>query len=70
MLIAHTMEDFPVPNGLEEGNVGGDLFGQGERYYLTSDQRGLLDQQVSTESNDNNGASKKSIIDRFLDIFK
>jgi hypothetical protein len=69
---SYAMEEFPVPDGLEEVNVGGDLFGHGERYYLTHDQRGLLDQEVTAASqeNHNNGSAQKSIVDRFFDIFR
>ncbi|HEY0256394.1 MAG TPA: penicillin-binding transpeptidase domain-containing protein, partial [Candidatus Methylacidiphilales bacterium] len=67
---AYPMEEFPIPDGLQEVGVGGGLFGRDERYYLTSDQRGLLDQQVTTSPGENNAPEKKSIIDRFFDIFR
>jgi penicillin-binding protein 1A len=66
----YSMEEFPVPEGLEEVNVGGGLFGRGERYYLTPEQRGLLDQEVTSTPGENNGPERKSIIDRFFDIFR
>jgi len=59
--------DFPVPPGLTAVNVGGDFFGHGERYYLTQQQRGLLDHEPESEENRTAG---RSIIDRFLDIFR
>jgi penicillin-binding protein 1A len=67
---SYSMEEFPVPEGLEEVNTGGGLFGKGERYYLTPDQRGLLDQEATSPPGENNGPERKSIIDRFFDIFR
>jgi penicillin-binding protein 1A len=63
--------DFPVPSGLAAVNVGGNFFGRSERYYLMPGQRALLDQEPtsSTAGQDDNGP-RKSIIDRFLDIFR
>jgi len=67
----YPMEEFPVPDGLEEVSVGGGLFGQGERYYLTSEQKPLLDQEQPTNSpEENNGTPGRSIIDHILDIFR
>ena len=66
----YPMEEFPVPDGLEEVDTGGGLFGHGERYYLTADQKGLLDQEVTSSPEENNAPGKRSIIDRFFDIFR
>ena len=63
--------DFPVPGGLMTMNVGGGFFGRGERYYLTEQQRGLLDEEPSSSTTHDNGAPHgRSIIDRFMDIFR
>jgi penicillin-binding protein 1A len=64
--------DFPVPNGLNVVSVGGGFFGHGERYYLTSSQRALLDQDANTptEDDDNRPRSTKGFFDHFLDIFR
>jgi penicillin-binding protein 1A len=68
---AYPAADFPVPDGLVALNVGGGLFGHGERYYLTPSQRALLDEEPSeSQSRDNNGQGGRSIIDRFFDIFR
>ncbi|MCE0498568.1 MAG: transglycosylase domain-containing protein [Methylacidiphilales bacterium] len=66
----YAMDDFPVPDGLEEVSVGGGLFARGERYYLTSDQRGLLDQEQATSPQEEPAQDVRSVIDRFLDIFR
>jgi len=69
----YPMAEFPVPNGLEAVSVGGGFFGHGERYYLTPEQRALLDQEpnLPTAANENSTApAGKSIVDRFLDIFR
>lgn len=70
----YSMTDFPVPNGLAAVNVGGGFFGHGERYYLTPGQRALLDQEPASPTAQDDGndhpAAGKSIIDRFLDIFR
>jgi penicillin-binding protein 1A len=63
--------DFPIPPGLQETNVGGGLFGHGERYYLTSQQVAQLDQEPSSNDDDNGRASSgRNIFDRILDIFR
>jgi penicillin-binding protein 1A len=73
---AYQMVDFPVPPGLMAVNVGGNFFGHGERYFLTQQQRGLLDRDPDEEagpgqdSNANRGQGGRSIVDRFLDIFR
>jgi penicillin-binding protein 1A len=68
---SYPMADFPVPGGLAEVNVGGGLFGHGERYYLTPGQRALLDGGPSSPTaEDDDNAPRKNIIDRFLDIFR
>jgi hypothetical protein len=64
------MQEFTVPSGLEVVDVGGGFFNHGERYYLRPDQRALLDQEAATAPEENNSTSGKSIIDRFLDIFR
>ena len=45
----YPMQPFPVPGGLEAVSMGGGFFGRGERYYLTPDQRHLLDEEVPSE---------------------
>ena len=66
---SYPMNDFPVPQGLEAVNVGGGLFGHGERYYLTSDQRRLLDEEPSSpEAEDSN--HHRNFFDHVLDIFR
>jgi penicillin-binding protein 1A len=68
----YPMAEFPVPNGLAAVSVGGGFFGRGERYYLTPGQRALLDQEPNlptAEVNDHAPAGR-SIIDRFMDIFR
>jgi penicillin-binding protein 1A len=63
--------DFPVPGGLVALSVGGNFFGHGERYYLTPGQRALLDSEpVSSSAGEDDNGPGKSIIDRFLDIFR
>jgi penicillin-binding protein 1A len=64
---AYAMDDFPVPEGLAEVNVGGGMFGHGERYYLTPDQRPLLDQEVNEPDERPSGGN---FFQRFLDIFR
>jgi penicillin-binding protein 1A len=64
----YPMSDFPVPDGLEEVNAGGGLFGRGERYYVTADQRDLLNQDVS--SPDDNGGRGQNIFQKFFDLFR
>lgn len=66
----YAMDDFPVPDGLEEVKVGGGLFGEGERYYLTPEQKGLLDQQVTSMPEENRAPEKKGFFDHILDIFR
>jgi penicillin-binding protein 1A len=66
---SYPMNDFPVPPGLAALNVGGGLFGHGERYYLTDDQRRLLDEEPSTpEAEDSN--HHRNFFDHLLDIFR
>jgi penicillin-binding protein 1A len=65
----YPMDDFPVPPDLQALNVGGGLFGHGERYYLTEDQRRLLDGGPSLpEADDNN--HHRNFFDHLLDIFR
>jgi penicillin-binding protein 1A len=67
----YPMEDFPVPDGLQAVNVGGGLFGQGERYYLTAEQRSELDEQPTGSTGENNNTpGGQSIFDKFLNIFR
>jgi penicillin-binding protein 1A len=61
---SYAMEDFPVPPGLVEVNAGG------ERYYLTPDQRGLLNQEVTEPDQDNGASPGGNIFQRFLNIFR
>jgi penicillin-binding protein 1A len=65
----YPMNDFPVPNGLSEVNVGGGMFGHGERYYLTADQRSLLDQGVN-EPDQENQPPGGNFFQHLLDIFR
>ena len=65
---SYQMIDFPVPPGLSAVNVDGGFFGHGERYYLTPEQRRLLDESPSLPTAANNHG--KSLLDHFLDIFR
>ena len=69
---AYRMDPFPVPPGLERVDVGGSLFGQGgEPYYLTPEQRSLLNEEpVETGGDNEDHPSGKNIIDKILDIFR
>jgi penicillin-binding protein 1A len=69
---SYPMTEFPVPDGLERFSVGGDFFGHGENYYLTTQQRSLLNQEVSSQPSDenNNPSGQPSLLDRFLNIFR
>jgi penicillin-binding protein 1A len=68
---SYSMIDFPVPPGLAAVNVGGGFFGHGERYYLTQQQRALLDQEpTATDAGEPNRRGGRNIFDRFLDIFR
>jgi penicillin-binding protein 1A len=64
---AYAMQEFPVPEGLEAVESGGGLFGHGQRYYLTADQRSLLDQEPGQPDN---GPSLGGIVDKILSIFR
>jgi len=67
----YPMAEFPVPAGLQMTEIGGGFFSHGERYYLTPEQRGLLDQNAPSAPGENQPqAQGRSIIDRFLDIFR
>jgi penicillin-binding protein 1A len=66
----YAMQEFTVPSGLEVVDVGGGFFSHAERYYLRPDQRSLLDQEAATAPEQNNAPPGKSLIDRFLDIFR
>ena len=69
---SYPMEDFPVPAGLETLNVDGGLFGHGERYYLTSSQRALLDREpdASSPAMGDDGEPRRNIFESFLNLFK
>ncbi len=63
--------DFPIPYGLTSVNFGGGFFSRGERYYLTAQQRALLDQEPSSSTDpDDTRPSGRNIFDRFLDLFR
>jgi penicillin-binding protein 1A len=68
MTASYPMNDFPVPSGLSMVSVGGGLFGRGERYYLTPEQRGLLNGEPSLpgEAQEHH----KGFFDQLLDIFR
>jgi len=69
---AYPAADFPIPNGLTAVSVGGGFFGRGERYYLTPEQRALLDQEpnLPTAGDNDHPHAGKSILDSILDIFR
>jgi penicillin-binding protein 1A len=69
---AYPAADFPVPNGLTALSVGGGFFGHGERYYLTPEQRALLDEEPNLPTAEDNGHAPhgRSIIDSFLNLFR
>ncbi|HUB67299.1 MAG TPA: transglycosylase domain-containing protein [Candidatus Methylacidiphilales bacterium] len=66
----YPMKDFPAPDGLQEVSVGGSLFSRGERYYLTADQRGLLEQEQAAAPQEDQPPDARSVIDHILDIFR
>lgn len=69
----YPMAEFPVPSSLQAVTIGGDIFGRGERYYLTSQQRALLNQSQPTEAiGDGNSGQPddRNVIQRFFDMFK
>jgi penicillin-binding protein 1A len=65
----YPMEEFPVPDGLQMVDVGGGLFGHGERYWLTAQQQAMLQQQPDNEDQDNQPRGG-SFFERFLNIFR
>jgi penicillin-binding protein 1A len=71
---SYQMAEFPVPNSLQVVDVGGGFFGRGERYYLTPDQRNLLDHQpdLPTAAGENAQPASQghNIIDSFLNLFR
>ena len=67
MTMTYSMQDFPVPPGLQMATLGGGLFGQGERYYLTPAQAGQLDHQ---SSNNDNAPRGRNVFDKFFDLFR
>jgi penicillin-binding protein 1A len=67
---AYPAADFPVPDGLMAVSAGGSFFGHGERYYLTSEQRTLLDSEPLSSSEEDDNRPRKSIIDSFLNLFR
>ena len=70
MQSSYTMQEFPVPNGLQVVDLGGGFFGRGERYYLTPEQRNLLNGREGTDAEDTGGRPGESVLQRFLDIFR
>jgi penicillin-binding protein 1A len=66
---SYPMNDFPVPAGLSVVSVGGGLFGHGERYYLTSDQRQLLDEEPSLPTAEDSN-HHRNFFDHLFDIFR
>jgi penicillin-binding protein 1A len=66
----YQMTDFPVPPGLTLSSVGGGFFGHGERYYLTADQRRLLNEEPSLPTARDDRGGGKSFFDHILDIFR
>jgi penicillin-binding protein 1A len=69
MQSTYTMQPFPVPPGLIAVNVGGFPFGRGETYYLTPEQRNLLNTEPE-ESNNDRSRSNSNIFQRFFDLFR
>jgi len=68
---SYVMNDFPIPPGLTAVNVGGGIFGHGERYYLTPSQRNLLDSEPDLPTADQTGRPHgRNIIDSFLNLFR
>jgi penicillin-binding protein 1A len=72
---SYQMADFPVPGNLETVSVGGGFFGHGERYYLTQNQRALLDREPDLPTAAGENAQEapppgRSILDSFLNLFK
>jgi penicillin-binding protein 1A len=61
--------DFPIPDGLAEYSSDSGLFGHSERYYLTEQQKGLLDQEPESNEESDHQPSR-NIFSRFLDIFR
>jgi penicillin-binding protein 1A len=67
---SYAMQPFPVPDGLVASTVGANIFGHGERYYLTPEQGRLLDESPDESENPDGGHPGGSIIERFLNIFR
>jgi penicillin-binding protein 1A len=67
---SYQMNDFPVPAGLAMTSVGGNIFGHGERYYLTAEQRRLLDEEPSMPEAQEDRGNGKGFFDHILDIFR
>jgi membrane peptidoglycan carboxypeptidase len=72
---SYQMADFPVPGNLEMVNVGGGFFGHGERYYLTQNQRALLDREPDLPTAAGENAQEapppgRSILDSFFNLFR
>jgi penicillin-binding protein 1A len=65
---SYPMNDFPVPPGLSMVSVGGGFFGHGERYYLTDEQRHLLDGEP--ELSNGQQPRHRGFFDRLFDIFR
>ena len=66
MTMTYTMQDFPVPPGLQVATLGGGLFGQGERYYLTPTQAGQLD----NEPTDQEQPRGQNVFQKFFNLFR
>jgi membrane peptidoglycan carboxypeptidase len=67
MTMTYTMQDFPVPDGLQVAALGGGLFGQGERYYLTPAQAGQLDNAPADQDNQSRG---QNVFQKFFNLFR
>ena len=68
MQSSYVMQPFPVPEGLTAVSVGGFPFGRGETYYLTAQQRSLLNS--GPEESDNRDRSSPNVFQRFFDLFR
>lgn len=66
MTMTYTMQDFPVPPGLQETDIGGGLFGRGERYYLTPEQASQTDREPTSD----NQPTGRNIFNKLIDIFR
>ena len=64
-LESRRMLDGTLPQGLLAVNVGGDFFGRGETYYLTPDQRSLLQSEPASSGDEGH----PNFIQSFLNLF-